>query len=88
LVVLDVTLLILSIRRIWTLDLSIEILDLCHFMCNCFGFRFNCDKFKDVTGLILRLIDLQVDWFVIDVRDSYFMCSYLLDWIVMYLVIS
>jgi len=34
---------------------DIEILDLCHFMCNHFRFRFNCDKFKDVTALILRL---------------------------------
>jgi len=34
----------------WYLDL-----DLCHFMCNRFGFRFSYDEFKDAIGLILRL---------------------------------
>ena len=32
-----------------------EILDSYRFMYNRFGFRSSCDKFKDVTGLILRL---------------------------------
>jgi len=38
-----------------------EILDLYHFMCNRFRFRSNCDKFKDVTRLILRLSESVYD---------------------------
>ena len=53
--VLDITLFIMSIDYFWTLYFDIEILDLCYFICNRFEFRFSCNKFKDVTGLIFRL---------------------------------
>ena len=76
-------------RCIRTLHLGNEILGLCHFMCNRFGFRFSCDKFKNVTALILRLSGFVYDLirvgidlsFVFLSLDSRLICRWNVEWL-------
>ena len=66
-----------------------EIFDLCHFTCNRFGFKSACDKFKDVTGLILRLSRSVYDLVRVDIGlsfvflslDSRLICRWEVEWL-------